>query len=100
MTGSVSLRSTARPPDSAMRTMTCASSGRVRLGSLSSLTVKGRLALLVGRRQILQRLRGRVVDLLVGQAEAIAGEARPLLGGADHDLAFEDRAWKPARRRG
>ena len=37
-TGSVSVRSTARPPDSTRRTMIFASSGRVVSGSLSSET--------------------------------------------------------------
>ena len=39
VTGSTSLRSTARPPGSFMRTVTCASSGRVVTGCLSSVSV-------------------------------------------------------------
>jgi hypothetical protein len=45
ITGSVSLRSTARPPGSAMRTITCASSGRVVAGCFSSVTAKRALPL-------------------------------------------------------
>ena len=69
----------------------CASSGREVAGSLSSATVEVRLAVVVGLRQVFERLSlGR--DLLVGEAELVAGEARPLLGRADHDLAFEIEA--------
>ena len=50
------LRSTARPPGSAMRTVTCASSGRVVAGSLSSVTRELGFAVRVGLRQVLERL--------------------------------------------
>ena len=80
-TGSVSLRSTARPPASAMRTITCASSGRVVGRQLVEIDVEARLALVVGLRQVLERLAGGG-DILVGEAELVAGEIRPLLAGA------------------
>jgi hypothetical protein len=45
VTGNASLRSTARPPGSAMRTTICASSGRVVVGCLSSVTANFALPL-------------------------------------------------------
>ena len=47
-----------------------------------------RLAGIVGRRQIFERGFDRL-GLLVGEAELITGEARPLLGDADRHVAFE-----------
>ena len=88
VTGSVSLRSTARPPASAMRTVTCASSGRVAAGCLSSVTVNLALPLrsVSGRSSSGWRRR---FDLFVAEAELIAGKARALVGRRDHHLAFE-----------
>ena len=57
-------------------------------GSLSSATVKFALpwASVCGRSSSSWRT---AVDVIVGQAESIAGEAGALLGGADHDFAFK-----------
>ena len=99
VTGSVSVRSTARPPDSAMLMVILACSGRVVLGTLSRATAK--LALpsssVVG--QVAELLAQRR-DLVIGDAEIIAGKARALLGGADRHRAVERRGRRPARHRG
>ena len=86
VTGKVSLRSTARPPDSAMLTVICASSGRAARRQLVELDRERRLAGGVGIRQVVELLTDRR-HLVVGQAEAIAGKAGTLLGSADRDLA-------------
>ena len=86
MTGNVSLRSTARPPDSAMLTVICASSGRVLAGSLSSLTGNVALPDASVARQVVEFLTDRR-DLVVEQSEGIAGEAGTLLCSADRYLA-------------
>ena len=99
VTGSVSVRSTARPPDSAMRTAIFASSGWVLAGGLSRLTVNFALpaSSVAGRSSsvVVDRL-----DLLVGEAELITGKARPLLGRRRPSRRLRDRARPPARRRG
>ena len=79
VTGSVSLRSTARPPGSLMRTMICASSGRVVVGCLSSVTLKRALPLASVSGRLSSGCAGGL-DLLVGKPELIAREARPLAG--------------------
>ena len=58
-----------------MRTVICASSGRAVAGSLSSVTAKLALPLVVGRRQVGELLAHRG-HLVVGQAEGIAGDSR------------------------
>ncbi len=87
-TGSVILRSTARPPASAMRTITCASSGRDEVGNVVERHIEARLALVVGLRQVFERL-AAARRLLVGLAELVAGEPQAFLRGRDRDLAFE-----------
>ena len=92
-TGSTSLRSTARPPASAMRMKICASCGRVEVGGLASADREGRDAIGVGLRQVLDR--GALVagGLLVGHAELVAGIARPPGGRGRHQhVAFELQA--------
>ena len=78
--GSVSLRSTARPPDSASRTVICASSGREVVRQLVERDGELRLAVVVGLRQVFERgLLGLDLLLVVIGAELIAGKARALV---------------------
>ncbi len=94
-----SLRSTARPPGSAMRTAICASSGCVLGRQLVEIDGEARLAGGIGRRQIFQRLldaarsprrRGRTDNR----------QSRPLLGDGRPSRRLRDRARRPARHRG
>ena len=71
-----------------MRTAICACSGCVVDGSLSRLTEKLRLACGVGRRQVVERLLDGL-DLLIGEAELIAGKPGPLLRRRNRHVAFE-----------
>ena len=81
VTGSVSLRSTARPPDSAMLTVICASSGRAAGRHLVERDGKARLAGGVGRRQVVELLADRR-HLVVDQPEGIAGKPGSSLAAA------------------
>ena len=88
-TGSVTVRSMVRPPDSRSLTMTCASRGRLVLAKPGRSTATSALPSAPVAGQPLQGLAHRA-ELLVGEPELVAGEAgQVLLRRPDGDLALD-----------
>ena len=91
-TGSVTVRSMVRPPDSLSFKITSASSGRLVFGRRGSCTAMSALpSASVAGRPFERLAHGR--HLLVGEAELVAGKARQIaLGELDGDLALDGKA--------
>ena len=99
LTGSVSERSTARPPASCMRTVILALSSCVVEGSVGERDVEGRLAVLVERLQVFERHAAVLGRFLVGEAEEVALVVGAFARRLQRRLRLRVRDRRPARHR-